>query len=572
MKFEKRALIVIPDRFADKKDIEFRNLKPSKSLVTAFAEGDQKQLLREFKNCNFLFTKASRELKRGNYDHAKRLYAMAGYDADFSLLTRWGLSSYADNLACDVYNDNSSKMTSAEIRKISENLPAQSPCKYCGTMLQRPSTAVQGRCPNCNRVQTYAEIHRNYLKANHARVHFRAEIRKRQERYTNLFLADGRWLSEVESLIDQVKNIPKAKRIVNRSRNLKIAGGFLTFIILLFCLWFFTNPNISIDSILQGTPTPQPTVTPYILPTIVRQSEPFVVLSNELPMQSGLAISPDGTLLAAGGETPIIRVWDTNSGRLISELHALNSGIRGLTFNSDGSQLAAANYLDRLIQIWDVGTGQHVFSIEIGMSYIHEVSFTPDGSQLVVIGNPSSVYVYDIQANELAGKFEGHTDSLSCIDFSPDGKFLATGGWDNTVRIWDWETRKQINAYHGLNRISAVEFSPDGNYLAYLDRDGVIEIRNLENQSQYERFDHDSTGTALGFNLDGTILASGGYEDIKLWDWKTGEQISALDHHVRFISDLAFGRDPLILTSVSGSNGKGEAILWNLALIIDSEE
>jgi hypothetical protein len=187
-----RALMIIPEEFDERLSdtpgargtpIKWEDWQPSKMLQTAIESKDKESLLRAFRCCKSLFKKAYRELRRGRYRAATRYYVMAGYArTDFSTIERWGLESFEDNLARDVFNSNYSEVSPRDERKITEMLPPGAPCRHCGIMLARPQT-VQGSCPNCNTVQTYAEKDRNRITARMARSMFGDGFKKQRERY-----------------------------------------------------------------------------------------------------------------------------------------------------------------------------------------------------------------------------------------------------------------------------------------------------------------------------------------------------------------------------------------------------
>lgn len=214
------ALMVIPEDFDQwLKDtsgafgfpVKWEKLQPSVMLQRAIEAKDEEALLRAFESCKALFKKAYRELQRGKYRAAARYYAMAGYGCtDFSMIERWGLRKFEDNLACDVYHSNymRGKVSAREEREITEMLPTSAPCQYCGVMLVRPQT-VQGRCPRCKRVQTYAEKDRNRIKGQVARSVFKDDFEKEREEYRDPLAAyaenRSQWAPSVQELVSLVR-------------------------------------------------------------------------------------------------------------------------------------------------------------------------------------------------------------------------------------------------------------------------------------------------------------------------------------------------------------------------------
>jgi WD40 repeat protein len=114
----------------------------------------------------------------------------------------------------------------------------------------------------------------------------------------------------------------------------------------------------------------------------------------------GLAVSPDGRLLALGLHDGEINVWDTIQKVKILTLtgHAgLNSR---LTFTQDGTRLASANF-DGLAKVWDVQSGQELFSLYGNTSNVFGVAFSPDGTRLATAGGDGTLRIFTMDMNEL---------------------------------------------------------------------------------------------------------------------------------------------------------------------------
>ncbi|HEX2907081.1 MAG TPA: hypothetical protein VHO69_09495, partial [Phototrophicaceae bacterium] len=113
---------------------------------------------------------------------------------------------------------------------------------------------------------------------------------------------------------------------------------------------------------------------------------------------------------------------------------------------------------------------------------IWSLDFNPDGSQLVMGLSNGPVLVWgDTRTEETMTrmsslKLEGHTDFVPTVDWSPDGRFIATGSRDETVRIWDAVTGEELyQAKQDLSvQVNSVAWSPDGSQLAYGRPDGTI--------------------------------------------------------------------------------------------------
>lgn len=148
----------------------------------------------------------------------------------------------------------------------------------------------------------------------------------------------------------------------------------------------------------------------------------------------------------------------------------------------------------------------------------------------------------------------GHTCDVMKVIFSPDGKLLASGSWDTSVRIWDVQKGKSIHTLEGHNgRIIDVSFSPDGNLLASCD-DQIIKIWDVQSgECKLTLGDENNWEWRLGsviFSPDGKFLASCSRNKFGLWDTSTWEYKEMMEGKT-FVECLSFSSDGKYLVSSS---------------------
>ena len=161
-------------------------------------------------------------------------------------------------------------------------------------------------------------------------------------------------------------------------------------------------------------------------------------------------------------------------------------------------------------------------------------------------------------------RLEDHNSLVNSVSFSPDGKTLASGSEDKTIKLWDVQTGKEITTLQGHDYwVTSVSFSPDGKTLASGSIDGTIKLWDVQTQKEITTLTgHDESVWSVSFSPDGKTLASGSWDaTIKLWDVQTQKEITALQGHDDLIHSVSFSPDGKTLASGSRDN---TIKLWNV--------
>ncbi|MDM8524828.1 WD40 repeat domain-containing protein [Desulfococcaceae bacterium HSG8] len=194
-----------------------------------------------------------------------------------------------------------------------------------------------------------------------------------------------------------------------------------------------------------------------------------------------VAFSPDGRRLASGSEDKTVRFWDVETGKQVSQFTGHTSRVFSVAFSPDGRRLASGSY-DKTVRLWDVETGKQVTLFTRRPSAVGSVAFSPDGRRLASGFYDNTVRLWNIETGKQVSQFTGHADWVNSVAFSPDGRRLASGSDDKTVLLWDVETGKQISQFIGhTSWVVSVAFSPDGR-LASGSYDNTVRLWNPESE------------------------------------------------------------------------------------------
>jgi WD40 repeat protein len=282
----------------------------------------------------------------------------------------------------------------------------------------------------------------------------------------------------------------------------------------------------------------------------------------------GLHFSADGRKLAALADAGLeTDVWDVVQGKRLFEALETHGGGRvmltaQMAFTADGKTLHRAN--EAAIYGYDATTGEQTFQFRHNIKDVNSVAFSADGKLCATAStvNPL-VQVWDVPGKKLVHVLKGHRDlGIWCVAFSRDGSLLATGGSDQTARLWDLKTGKELTKLEGHgDKVIAVAFTPDSKVLAtacnanmWSGASGEQALRfwDLANtQKPLKTITAPDVGP-IAFSADGKTLAwICCDQSVRLFDWPTRNDLLQDVAHHGAVSAIAFSPDGKLLASAS---------------------
>ena len=241
---------------------------------------------------------------------------------------------------------------------------------------------------------------------------------------------------------------------------------------------------------------------------------------------NGVTYSPDGTLIATACDDTLVRLWNPLTGEIVSNLGSHDSVAECVAFSPSGKLLASGSKHGE-IKLWETQTRTNTATFHVADdNIIWSIVFTPDGRYLAAaeggmidrsITTGHLVSVWEVSSGKLVTTLRSHTLDVRTLAYSPDGKILATGSWDGTIKFWDTTSYREIVTLK-TGRVQSLAFSADGKRLASAGADQTIKLWDVRTRQELCTLKEPGEINALAFSPQGDVLGVvGNNHKVRLW-------------------------------------------------------
>lgn len=245
-----------------------------------------------------------------------------------------------------------------------------------------------------------------------------------------------------------------------------------------------------------------------------------------------MRFSPNGKYISGYTKSDNLELWSVETGEKIKRL-SNNSSLKTFTYSSNSEYIIASFYSDCII-LYNTRTGEEKFKIQFPDSFIYIISCSPNNDFFAFQEDYDKISIYDLTTGHYVKGFEYFfAPGLIHLDVSPNGKNFASGSdYSHNVKIWNIETGTLVNELEGhTDTILSITYSPDGRYIASGSRDGTVRLWCALTGKEIKKFFGHKYGTVVSaFSTNGKFLfadpfSSNDGETSKIWDIETGKEV-----------------------------------------------
>jgi WD40 repeat protein len=342
-----------------------------------------------------------------------------------------------------------------------------------------------------------------------------------------------------------------------------------------------------LDSLAKGRPG-QPDLPGFEYRYLQRQCRLLRFLRGHTDWVMGVSWSPDGRRLATSSRDQTVRVWDAETEKEILTVKGAGGGV---SWSPDGRRLASApggkdptgkDFFSRgTVRIWDAESGKEIVPLQGHTRSVVCLCWSPDGKRLASASNGDSfrsdimIKLWDTDSGKEIFTLRGHWGPVMGLSWSPDGQRLASSAGsfspfmpndvrpkDDTIKVWDTKSGQETLTLKGHTHfVQGVSWSPDGQRLASASWDHTVRVWDARTGGEILQLKgHTSQVHSVSWSPDGQRLASASDDQtMRVWDVQTRE-VLLLKGHMGGVRSVAWRPDGKRLASAATDRTVG---LWD---------
>lgn len=279
--------------------------------------------------------------------------------------------------------------------------------------------------------------------------------------------------------------------------------------------------------------------------------------------------SHDGKRLASGGVDQTVQVWNAAKGTLLCTYKGHSKQVNSVVWSPQSKRIASCSgglFTDtNPVQIWNPTSGECtlIYTSQGSFYTVYALAWSPDGRYIAFGGYDNKVQVWDATTDKRVSLCQGHTNTVRTLAWSPDSKRLVSASNDGTVRIWSAITGKHIFTCKGhSDSVLAVAWSPDGVFIASGSVDRTLQIWDATTGDHLFTYkNHSNPVRAVAWSPDSKRLASASRDKtVQIWSVTAGTAPLAYQGHSDDVRAVAWSPDG---TRIASASDDGTVQVWS---------
>jgi WD40 repeat protein len=277
-------------------------------------------------------------------------------------------------------------------------------------------------------------------------------------------------------------------------------------------------------------------------------------LTGHFGAVNACVVTTDGRRVVSASDDKTLKVWDLDTGCVITTLKAHADGVNACAVTPDGRRVVSASS-DETLKVWDLDTGRLLTTLEGHIGSVNSCSVTPDGRRVVSASSDETLKVWDLDTGRLLTTLEGHTEWVRSCAVTPDGRRVVSASDDKTLRVWDFETGRTVATLEGhTGWVNSCAITSDGQRVVSTSDDKTLKVWDLDTGRILATLkDHISWVNSCAITSDGQrVVSASGDGTLKVWNLDTGRVVATLEGHAGRVNSCAITSDGQRVVSASG--------------------
>jgi WD40 repeat protein len=292
---------------------------------------------------------------------------------------------------------------------------------------------------------------------------------------------------------------------------------------------------------------PTPEAQSVLRESLFEQLAPKLTLAGHAGGTYVAQFTPDGQRVITGGADKMARVWESDSGKMIIELHGHTDGVTGLDVGSDGKRILTSSQYDHSARLWDAASGRSL--VEIKQDRLAFALLSPNAKQILAVAEEGDAVLWDAGSGERLRKLTSpyaqmrNASQVYSARFSPDGNRVAMVDWQPVVcEVATGKTVLQLEGH--TSQVRDIAYSPDGQWLVTASEDHTARVWLSGMTKSTAVLAHDAEVTFAMYSPDGRSIITGTSDHVlHVWDATTRVKLSDIDVQPNQLAEFALSPD-----------------------------